>query len=257
MKCQLLLLVVCVSVVSAGIPKRLFKKYAMQKVMESCFGEQVLSELKEEVAEACERCLGRQGPVLPLIRQRLQAMLVGAELRPRPARFAPSVQFMAVPIQFQQAHRMKRDSHHGMIGPAKIMKLRNKISAMVGNVTCVMQEMNMLTADNEVDIDSIKARISALPLPEGLVADLEQGVDECHQFSSCLPETFFDKTPIAAGFGKQIAFFKCMKMNKVESCMKQDFRENFMPEMLKDSMEMGAEESFQTIITSAILEDSE
>ncbi|KAF0304046.1 hypothetical protein FJT64_002828 [Amphibalanus amphitrite] len=219
MKCQLLLLVVCVSVVSAGIPKRLFKKYAMQKVMESCFGEQVLSELKEEVAEACERCLGRQGPVLPLIRQRLQAMLVGAELRPRPARFAPSVQFMAVPIHFQQAHRMKRDSHHGMVGPAKIMKLRKKISAMVGNVTCVMQEMNMLTGRQR--------------------------------------ETFFDKTPIAAGFGKQIAFFKCMKMNKVESCMKQDFRENFMPEMLKDSMEMGAEESFQTIITSAILEDSE
>ena len=100
-----------------------------------------------------------------------------------------------------------------MVGPAKFMKLRNKIASMVGNVTCVMQEMNMLTEDNEVDFDAIKARLSAMTLPNELVADLEQSVDECRQFSSCLPESTFDKSPIAAGFGRQIAFFKCMKVS--------------------------------------------
>ena len=96
---------------------------------------------------------------------------------------------------------------------AKLQKLRAKISSIVGNVTCVMQEMNMLTADNEVNYDSIKERIAAMPVPKGLVADITESVEQCRQFSSCLPESIFDKSPIAAGFGKQIAFFKCMKVS--------------------------------------------
>ena len=44
-------------------------------------------------------------------------------------------------------------------------------------------------------------------------------------------------------------------MAKLEACMKQDFREKFMPEMMKEEMEMDSEEGFQTVITSALLED--
>ena len=111
--------------------------------------------------------------------------------------------------------RFRRESHHGKFGPAKLLKLRNKISSIVGNVTCVMQEMKMLNADNEVDFDSIKARIMAMPVSKELIDDMQQGIDECRQFSSCLPDSVFDKTPISAGFGKQIAFFKCMKVSNV------------------------------------------
>ena len=116
-------------------------------------------------------------------------------------------------LSLRVQRRWRRDSHGGKFGLEKIMKLRNKIASMVGNVTCVMKEMNMLTAENEVNFDGIKARLSAMPVSKEMVADLEQSVEECRQFSSCLPESIFDKTPIAAGFGKQIAFFKCMKVS--------------------------------------------
>ncbi|XP_043194830.1 uncharacterized protein LOC122380415 [Amphibalanus amphitrite] len=259
MKLQILLIAACVCVASAGIPKKLFKKYAMKKVMESCFGEQVLSDLKAEVAAACEKCHGRQGPALPQLRNRLQAMLAGSELgQPQPSLYSQNVQYVAIPVQFQPVQaqrRWRRDAHHGKFGAAKLMRLRNKISSMVGNVTCVMQEMNMLTADNEVNYDSIKARFSALPVSKGLVADLEESVEECRQFSSCLPESIFEKTPITAGFGKQVAFFRCMKNAKIGACMKKDFREQYLPELMKDDVNVDGEESFQTIITSAILEE--
>ena len=44
-------------------------------------------------------------------------------------------------------------------------------------------------------------------------------------------------------------------MAKIEACMKQDFREQYLPELMKDNMNVDGEESFQTIITSALLEE--
>lgn len=47
----------------------------------------------------------------------------------------------------------------------------------------------------------------------------------------------------------------CRQMAKIEACMKQDFREQYLPELMKDGMDMDSEESFQTLITSALLDD--
>ena len=80
-----------------------------RQVMESCLGEQLLSDLKQEVMEACEKCHGRQGPALPMIRNRLQAMFAGSELGSRPAFLTQNVQYVAVPVQFQPVrHRSSR-----------------------------------------------------------------------------------------------------------------------------------------------------
>ena len=69
--------------------------------MESCFGEQLLSDLKQEVVAACEKCHGREGPALPMVRDRLQAMFAGSELPARPSQYAQNVQYVAIPVQFQ------------------------------------------------------------------------------------------------------------------------------------------------------------
>ena len=45
------------------------------------------------------------------------------------------------------------------------------------------------------------------------------------------------------------------QMAKLEACMKKDFREDYLPELTKDGMDTDGEESFQTLITSALLED--
>ena len=71
------------------------------QVMESCFGEQLISDLKQEVAAACEKCHGQQGPALPMVRDRLQAMLAGSALAPQPSHYSQNVQYVAIPVQFQ------------------------------------------------------------------------------------------------------------------------------------------------------------
>ena len=49
----------------------------------------------------------------------------------------------------------------------------------------------------------------------------------------------------------------CRQMAKIEACMKQDFREQYLPELMRDNMNLDGEESFQTIITSALLEEED
>ena len=116
--------------------------------------------------------------------------------------------------------RWRRDTSQsdGELAKARISKLRTKISSIAGNVSCVMREINMLTADNEVDHASIQARIASWPLPKELADDMSRGVEECRQFSSCLPESIFDRRPLTGGFGKQIAFFKCMRVSIMPCC---------------------------------------
>ena len=87
-----------------------------------------------------------------------------------------------------------------------------KLLYMMGNVTCVLRETKMLTADNEVDYDSIKAKIAAMPLPEEQIEDLQRGLEDCKHFSSCIGEHQSRKSPVMAKLGPQMAFFKCFKV---------------------------------------------
>ena len=69
--------------------------------MESCYGEQLLSELRAEVAAARDKCRGRQAPSLPLLRRRLQNMLARSGPAPGLAQYAQNVHYVAVPVQFK------------------------------------------------------------------------------------------------------------------------------------------------------------
>ncbi|XP_037083087.1 uncharacterized protein LOC119103599 [Pollicipes pollicipes] len=262
MKLQLLLVAACLCAVSdAWIPKKLLKKYAMKKIMGSCYGEELMAEVKREIKAACDKCHGEAGPELPQLRSQLASMFGAANVA-QPVAYQHAVQYVPVPapvrfqpVSYQYQRRWKR-SHHGSITPEKLEMMRVKASSMVGNITCVMREMKMLDSNNQVDFVSIEKRIMALPVSKELMDDLKEGMERCRDFAACMPSQVFEKSPILAGFGKQMAFFKCFQMAKVESCMKQDFREDYYPMLLRSGLDMGEDESFQTIVTSMLLEEA-
>jgi len=224
----LAVLAVCLCSASAFMPHKLVKKYAMKKVAESCFGKEVLSDVKQEMSAACDQCRAQDSPDLPNLRERVQAFV---------------------------GEREKR-SLSGRFNVAKLQKMRLKISAMVGNITCVMRELKMLDSANQVDLPAIKDRINALKVKEELKKDLLEGADLCSQFASCLPDGLVEKSPVMASIGRQMAFFKCFKKSKVASCMKQDFREEYLPKLLEMDSDVDEEESFETIIASYSMEDA-
>lgn len=58
----LLIALACFRTVSGlgGSEEKFIKKYAMMKVYESCFGPQVLREIRKEMREAAQKCSGEQ-----------------------------------------------------------------------------------------------------------------------------------------------------------------------------------------------------
>ncbi|XP_037080337.1 uncharacterized protein LOC119101164 [Pollicipes pollicipes] len=217
----------CLCVASAYVPKKLIKKYAMMKMAESCFGEQVMDSFKEEMSAACEKCRADDPAGQPELMAQFDAIVGAGE------------------------SRRKRSSHHGFT-PEKLQKIRARISSMIGNVTCVMKELKFVDAENQIDLPSMKERIADMNLTKSLREDLEEGLDKCNDFAKCLPSSLVDQSPVTPGFGRQMAFFKCIKMAKVEACMKQDFREEYLPMLMDEGLEIDEDEAFQTIALSFV-----
>lgn len=49
---------ICTALAFGGSEEKFIKKYAMMKVYESCFGPQVLKEVRKEMKEAAQKCSG-------------------------------------------------------------------------------------------------------------------------------------------------------------------------------------------------------
>lgn len=52
------LALICTASAFGGSEEKFIKKYAMMKVYESCFGPQVLKEVRKEMKEAAQKCSG-------------------------------------------------------------------------------------------------------------------------------------------------------------------------------------------------------
>ena len=117
-------------------------------------------------------------------------------------------------MSYQRRWRRSADGH---VTVEKLEQMRAKISSIVGNMTCVLQELKFLDSNNQVDFPSMKRRIMELPLPKELTDDMCDGLDKCRDFASCIPSSIFEKSPIMSGFGKQLAFFKCFEVGGVLS----------------------------------------
>ncbi|XP_037080713.1 uncharacterized protein LOC119101476 [Pollicipes pollicipes] len=216
---------VCLCAAAEYFPEKLVKKYAMKKMAESCFGEEAIKTNKMEVAAATVKCMGDDAAGRPGLM----------------ARFGGIFEV--------QGSRRKRSNHNGL-RPEGLQKIQAKISNLMGNITCVLKEMNMLDAENQIDLASMKERVTGMNLAKGLTEDLMEGLEECNDFANCLPSSVVDKSPITAEFGRQMAFFKCLKRAKAKSCMKQDFREEHLPMLMKADLDIDVDETFQTVMMS-------
>lgn len=227
---QLAVLAACMCAVSAGwLPEKLIKKYAMKKIAEDCFGEELVSELKQEMYAAHIKCSGQHPDELPAA----DALISGEE------------------VEFARRRRALKTGRH--FSPEKLQKMRAKITTFFGNATCVLRELKMLDEENALDLDSMKERLANMEIDEALKRDLDESLEGCHEFSSCMPESVVNKPGVLMGFGRQMLFFRCFKEAKLEACMKKTFREDYLPMLVEENMSVDEDESFYTILTGAII----
>ena len=96
------------------------------------------------------------------------------------------------------------------------------MATKLGNLTCVMTEMKMLTPELKVNIEEYTKDMEEeeeIDLNETpIVADpewrkrLTTGYQDCYDIAESIPSQALSKSPLSRVFGRQMIFFKCAKV---------------------------------------------
>merc|ERR1712038_1979326 len=96
---------------------------------------------------------------------------------------------------------------------------KGNMATKIGNLTCVMTEMNLLTPELKVNIEEYTkdmAEVEEFDLTETeIVADpewrarLSRGYQDCYDISESIPSQALMGNPLKRMLGRQMMFFKC------------------------------------------------
>ena len=96
------------------------------------------------------------------------------------------------------------------------------MASKIGNLTCVLMELKMLTPEFQVNIeeytrdiserDDIDISESALLQDPEWLSRLASGYQDCYDISEAIPSAALDDNPLTRTFGRQMIFFKCAQV---------------------------------------------
>merc|ERR1719290_706167 len=106
----------------------------------------------------------------------------------------------------------------------KLAEQKHHMEAKIGNMTCVMRELNVLDASNNIDVQAMKRDIQKYTMPsEWFKNKYEHLLDTCYEMATNLP----------AELAEVKMFSKCCEKAKMKLCMHQDIKKkvesNFGP----------------------------
>lgn len=112
----------------------------------------------------------------------------------------------------------------------KIQHVFEEQQSKVGNMTCVLRELNCLNAENEIDVHAMKKDAEQYNMPSAWFKNrYEEIVDTCYEVATNLPEKLNKQEIVKGDFGTvnmgQIkSFMGCCKDAKQKLCMNQDIK---------------------------------
>merc|ERR1712033_80329 len=112
----------------------------------------------------------------------------------------------------------------------KIQHVFEEQQSKIGNMTCVLKEMNCLNAENEIDVRAMKKDSEQYNMPSVWFKNrYEEILDTCYEVATNLPEKLNKQEIISGEFGTvnmgQIkSFMSCCKNAKQKLCMNQDIK---------------------------------
>jgi len=219
--------------------KKIMKETAFHTFNAACFGENNKNLYDLAVGAAMEKCM-QLAPAIDLINL-LSPRNQFNSLFPSVNRKNPFEQFQAYKDidQLTSLWRNKRsaDASSGLIQIDEddfiefledFADYKGNMATKIGNLTCVMTEMNLLTPELKVNIEEYTkdmAEVEEFDLTETeIVADpewrarLSRGYQDCYDISESIPSQALTGNPLKRMFGRQMMFFKCAKKNEVTNC---------------------------------------
>jgi len=113
----------------------------------------------------------------------------------------------------------------------KLAEQRHHMEAKIGNMTCVMRELNVLDASNNIDVQAMKRDVQRFTMPsEWFKNKYELLLDTCYEMATNLPAEIADNSVITGEtfgtvkMGEVKMFSKCCDKAKMKLCMHQDIK---------------------------------
>jgi len=113
----------------------------------------------------------------------------------------------------------------------KLAEQKHQMEAKIGNMTCVMRELNVLDASNNIDVQAMKRDIQKYTMPsEWFKNKYEHLLDTCYEMATNLPADIADNSVVTGDtfgtvkLGEVKMFTKCCEKAKTKLCMHQDIK---------------------------------
>jgi len=133
---------------------------------------------------------------------------------------SPSNQYYKL-VPVLQGGRYRRDAHNHS-SAEKLEYVKEKMTHMIANVTCMLKELDWINEDNSPNYKLYEEFMSKISDPY-LKDQLFYGMDMCKDYANCMPVQKA-KNPMMKELGTYLAFQSCMEMKKMMACFKKDFR---------------------------------
>jgi len=112
----------------------------------------------------------------------------------------------------------------------KIQHVFEEQQAKIGNMTCVLKEMNCMNAENEIDVRAMKKDAEQYSMPSVWFKNrYEEILDTCHEVATSLPAKLDEQEIVTGEFGtvnmgRVKSFMSCYQNAKQKLCMNQDIK---------------------------------
>jgi len=114
---------------------------------------------------------------------------------------------------------------------AKLQAEKERTTEKIGNMTCILQELNVLDKRNHIDLPAIKKDIEKYNLPSAWFKKrYEELLGSCYEMATTLPGSVVDQYKVKTETGTvnvaQIkTFMKCCAKSKAQLCMNHDLKQ--------------------------------
>jgi len=217
--------IVCLVAVCAAGKEAQFKEYAHGKILESCMGEEYVQGWWKTMKDSSAKCstqprlFGANDIDFQDVIEEVKKMALPWGSRQESA----NQYFQLVP---SRSKRHVDEEKHTHTTAEKLYHMREKMACMIGNMTCMLRDLDWMNEDKTPNIAFFEAEINKVETTAkpGVKEDLLWALDVCRDVSMCMsPERA--KSPFMKELGTYISFHKCFQMKELMACTKADFRE--------------------------------
>ncbi|KAL7640924.1 UNVERIFIED_CONTAM: hypothetical protein RMT77_008061 [Armadillidium vulgare] len=225
-----------------------FSQFAKDMFLESCLGKETIKYYIDKVTEAVNLCATPQQQfdvedvdvtLSPVVTQTPTAEDFWRgnnflnwplnSFQPRTSLRTSNRRVVAIPFPMRAFdledfffRRNKRETE--LIFNDKVVKdLKDKIENHVGNLTCILQNMNYINEKKQIELEYIKGEVKNLGFDKDLEFDLLEGIDICTDMTTCLPVKRM-KTALSENLKRVMHFIKCSEEQRNLACLKHTLR---------------------------------